>query len=289
MEKIDRYVQVSPAVKSKYGRRPYSKKVRQDPATRKKVQLLYKGYGNMTELIRMKYMKSLYDDMDKDRISKPDYQNKEGKDMRSYVAQTHLRKLVHKLCSTEVFDAAYGGANEFERQRGYQNFVKEHLQQLRTWSKTFFTENSIEGYLVTVTHLGSYDFDKQGHWINIQPTMGPKFGTQHFATLEAKSPVEHNILNLTKTKHPGSVKSLSAFLKIPPAKAEQLLEQNTKRVYVVRKIKTIYQDIVDTQGRDPVLKFNFHHLNNIMEIYEDAGLIKKLDEISLNQLSIPPN
>jgi len=275
--------QYSPTVtkKSEYGSRGNPKYAQQNPSTKEKIRVLRNGYVLHRELVKMKYLKILYDDMDLNAISKPDYKNPEGKDSRSYVAQNHLRTLAKRFCTAETFNAAYGRSNQFEQQRNYQNFVEGHLKPLKKWSNTFFENDAMEAYIVTTSSLSSYDFEKEGYWLPVQLTNGAR--SIFFSALEPVSSVEENILNLVGTRAIKGIR-LWGFLSIPTTNAEKLQEQNIQRLYLVRKVKVNYKDIEYRGNQEPNLKFSFHHLNPIIEIYEDEGLTKKLGELPLNVL-----
>ena len=124
--------------------------------------------------------------MDKDFFTERT-QNMYEKDLKSYTAQQHVLALANAFCNKQQSirffcnpkeeDCASGflqdgyyneprnirswggrGASEFQKIRAYTNFVKEKFPLVEKWAKTLYSDNVLEGYYVTRTNFGTYDF-----------------------------------------------------------------------------------------------------------------------------------
>ncbi|WP_430968912.1 hypothetical protein [Spongiimicrobium sp. 2-473A-2-J] len=264
----------------------FKKAVRPSPEIREKLKRLRAGYINYLGLVKMKHMKPLYDDMNRTQISAPVYQNTQEKDARSYLAQTQLRKLANTICTQEVYDAAYGGTNQFEQQRNYANFVAKHFDGLQQWSKDFMPNDALEAYHVSVLNvLRGYDFDKKGYWINLNAALYDPHARgsrmSFFSELVPQASFEEALLNMMSgsgKRH----KSITVLLPMNASDAEVLSTSGQGRVFVVVKIRTFLQK-VEFAGNNPIFSFGYHYKSPVLEVYKDEALTQKIGDISLER------
>ena len=258
---------------------------RQDPATRAKYRIVSLSYQNYFKMVAFKYLSDIYKDIDRERLTKMPETNTKGKQKNSYDAQRYLRSLL-TLCVEEKCKNGLNGKNEFERLRNYKNFVSENLDDLKKWSTTFFTNNSVIGYHVSTIHLGPYDFDKNGYWagLNFNLTIGNSREPTISTIFEPKTDYENNLLNKTTVNPQRQIAQLKIFLAISPEKAEKLQLNKVRSLYLVKKVKLNYKEVVS--GYKTRLTLTYHHESPAMEIYEDMALTKKIGTISLDNLII---
>ncbi len=271
-------------VKNKNGYKKKYSSIRQDPAREKnkKIQL---GYQNYLKMITFKYLSDIYKDIDRERLTKMPPTSTIGKQKNSYEAQQYLRNLL-TLCIEEKCKNGLNGKNEFERLRNYKNFVSENLDDLRKWSNTFFTNNSVIGYHVSGLGLGSYDFDKNGYWVrlNLNVNIGNSRRVSVSTIFKPNANYESDLLNKTIVDRRNQIQPLQIFLAMSPEKAEKLQLNKVRSLFLVKKIKLTYKEIVS--GYRTRLTLTYHHESPVLEIYEDKALTKKLGTLSLNKLII---
>ena len=266
----------------------YKKKyssMHQDPATREKNRKIQLGYQNYLKMVAFKYLSDTYKDIDRERLTKMPATGTTGKQKNSYDAQRYLRSLL-TLCVEEKCKNGLNGTNEFERLRNYKNFVSENLDDLRKWSTTFFTNNSVVGYDVSILGLGSYDFDKNGYWanLNLNANIGYSRGLNLSTIFKPKADYESDLLNKVYVNRRSQISLVQIFLAMSPEKAEKLQLNNIKTLYLVKKIKIAYKEVIS--GYKTSLKLTYHHESPAMEIYEDMALTKKIGTLSLDNLII---
>ncbi len=267
----------------------YKKKysnIQRDPILREKNKKIQLGYQNYFKMVTFKYLADLYKDIDRERLTIMPPDNITGKQKNSYDAQQYLRSLL-TLCVEEKCKNGLNGKNEFEHLRNYKAFVNENLDDLRKWSNTFFTNNNVIGYHVSSLGLGSYDFDKNGYWtnLNLNVNIGNSRGITVSTFFESKTGYENSLLNkvgpLTRR---GAIPSFQIFLAMSPEKAEKFQLNNIKSLYLVKKIKLTYKEVVS--GYSTRLTLTYHHESPILDIYEDMALTKKIGTLSFDKLII---
>lgn len=266
----------------------YKKKyssIRQDPATREKNRKIQLGYQNYLKMVAFKYLSDTYKDIDRERLTKMPATGTTGKQKNSYDAQHYLRSLL-TLCVEEKCKNGLNGKNEFERLRNYKNFVNENLDDLRKWSTTFFTNNSVIGYDVSHLGLGTYDFDKNGYWTNLSLSVNVGYSREpRVSTIfEPKAKYEIDLVNKAFVNRRNQISPLQIFLALSPEKAEKLQLNHIKNLYLVKKVKISYKEVVS--GYKTGLTLTYHHESPVMEIYEDKALTKKIGTLSLDNLII---
>ncbi|WP_437439872.1 hypothetical protein [Eudoraea algarum] len=247
-------------------------------------------------LVNMKYITELYVDMDQTKITKRVYNGTtDKKSENSNKAQDHLLRLASLLCTeTELnkyfcpenakkpctFIDTYGRrkpigfwggdrGNEFAQLRSYKAFVKDHLSELQDWSKTFFENDELIAYVVSMSSVAdTYDFQKKGYWIS-----GAMAGSSQVIDYLSFVPYDENQRNLNQRK---------LLLSIEPAKAKELKLQKRSPIFIVAKAK-IYPD-EKTPRSGARVPFAFELENPVLEIYKDIQLTQKIGEISVDNL-----
>ncbi|WP_411031724.1 hypothetical protein [Spongiimicrobium sp. 3-5] len=249
------------------------------------------------ELVNMKYLTEAYADMDKTKISKKSYNGPtDKKTENSLIAQHQLKLLAGLVCTEETlkkyfcpdkgtqpckFIDQYGERrhlgywgdardNEFAQLRSYTSFTKDNLEDLQSWSSTFFTNDTEIAYVVTRASVtGPYDFQKKGYWL------GAKLGGR-----------SQLINNLTFVPYNENERTLTqgrkVLVTVAPAQAKKLALQNRAPLFIVAKAK-IYPNkkIPITGSRVP---FAYELENQTLEIYKDIKLKEKIGEISVENL-----
>jgi len=273
---------------------------------RPKNTLIKEGYINYSNMIKMKYIASYYNDIDKTYITALTRENRDNKkDIHSFTAQNHLLRSMRTLASDELirtyfceveknpkcrFTATWGGTrDEFIAQEKYVDFVAENLEELRKWSTAFFKNDNETGYFVTRHKFGQYDFDKSGFWVQLPPHSKEYFG---FGTLDEafffeflpQEPFENTYLNSIKNTYP------KILLPIAAGKAEDFLNNrdidfNNRRpseyIYSAIKVRVVYKELNTVNITIPSPTFTYQFEDPIVEFYKDIELTKKIGEISL--------
>ncbi|MEM9001846.1 MAG: hypothetical protein AAGB24_16425 [Bacteroidota bacterium] len=254
--------------------------------TREKVRQVNSGYVNYSKIVCLKYMSSIYIDIDKEQpTALVSGQEKNEKQKNSYIAQQHLRNLAQTIfVDTEYFQQGYGGSNEFERRRNYATFVKKHLHDLQQWSRTFFEDDTETVYLVSRLALSNYDFDNQGYWVNLSFSIPQGKTAQMKTTLLPRTSYETHILNLMSPK-PNQQRPLKVFLPMEPTKAEALLDGNITALFAVKKIVLAF-DGTKLMGNRAIVYFNYYHKSPTVTLYQDMALTKQVTALSLERLKI---
>jgi len=247
------------------------------------------------QLLRMKYMADKYKDLDKESFTvQASSMYKEEKN--SLQAQNQLLKLANAVssvplmskyfCNPKIDDCNYNsknfyrgirninpwggkGANEFKKLNGYTSYVSQYLEPLQKWSASLFIDNTIEGYMVLTSRLGTYDFKNKGFWLSFHSSQSGWFFLRFF-DLAPKTIHERKLTNSNTS---------SVLYKMSPDIAEQFIEK-TKTVYMVFKIK------VELKGIDPyreAIKSSFSLENSIIELYDTEDLKTKIGEILIDE------
>ena len=261
---------------------PNGKPMRSDMSTMNKLKTISLGYRNYYNLLTFKYMSDLYEDMDKERLTAVSDRNKTEKNANSYAAQQHLMKIVRSLYTDDRYKNGFQGSNTFETLRNYKTFINEEFSDIQKWSSALFKEGTKVGYLVSILNLGSYDFDKSGYWIIISFNTIADGTTSTRIAFDPKTAYGEDLLN--KMKAISKRTPLEVFLPLDPANAEKLVESNTRRLYLVKKIALTYAN-VQTAGNRTVLNLNYHLKSPILDIYEDEGLTIKIASLSMEDLT----
>ncbi|WP_339918424.1 hypothetical protein [Yeosuana marina] len=240
-------------------------------------------------LIEMKYLTAIYADMDKNKITKTGNDN-DLKVNNSIASQQHLLQLVTKLgtesflkkyfCDTSnttlpcTFTDANGirknigrwgdSRNEFQQMRSYKAVVKNHLNELQNWSRTFFKDDQEIAYFVTQSMVvGKYDFKQKGYWLT-------GMGSGRFLIQKSQFSAY--------TDNEKKLKNQKMFFSIPPSKAKELNLQNRTPVFLVFKIKVIPKVSIPTLYFD----YSFELDHKIIEIYKDIALTNEIGEINID-------
>ncbi len=256
-----------------------------DQATNNKVKRVGQGYRNYYSMLKLKLLSDTYGNLNKKKPTTVVEKEKTEKDAQSYIIQQLLNNLLNTICVEESCSNAFRGNNEFERLRNYQNFISENWEPLKNWAGTFFKDNSLTAYEVGYLSLTSYDFEKNGYWINIRLSSGVHGNSPFFKIFEPKSVYEKELVKQLEVPRPGRAQNMTAFFPLSPAKAETLVTENIRNLYLVKKVKVVIKKGQLIAGRVPH-DYVYHHESPTLEIYKDAALTKKLGEISLDKLII---
>ena len=257
-------------------------------------------------LVGMKYLTTIYADMDRSKLTSYENNNTNLKNAHSASAQNHLKQLIGLVGSDALLEKYFcdkstaikctfidaygqrkrtnywGGSrnNQFQKMRSYKNFMNDHyLETLQRWSNTFFKEDSEIGYLVSrssvVASSGglsskAYDFQKKGYWLGSVIS-----GGGHPITIL-------NFIPFTKNERILKDPNFKIFLSISPEKAKKLSLMVRSSLYTVSKIK-IYHDKKASISNFEV-PFSFELESPIIEVYTDQALTHKIGEISADQL-----
>jgi hypothetical protein len=257
--------------------------LRQDPATREKNKKIQLGYQNYFNMVSLHYLSNTFNDLDRERLTKTPSDNSTLKQQNSYAAQRYLAQLSRSICVEERCKNGFSGTNEFERLRNYKTFVNDNLDDLKKWSRTFFTNNNVVGYYVSRLGLGSqsYDFDKNGYWVFLSLNVNTTNNRSTYTFFEPKTHYENDLMNKSGSS-PKRMRALQIFLPISLEKAEKFQLNNIRNLYLVKKIKMTYKEVVS--GYKTLLKLTYHHESPLLEIYEDMALTKKIGTLSLDNL-----
>jgi len=271
-----------------------SQYAKQSPATREKLKQLRSGYINYAEMVRMKYMSSIYDDLNKTTFVKATA-TQDRKDQNALIAQSHLQLVTKKLGVRGLYDSAYGGANQFEKRRNYTAFIQENLAVLRNWSSSFLEKDELTAYHIATLRIGKYDFENEGYWMRIAPSLpqSTPYGNslQLFKNLLPQSTYENKLLN-HMTGPNGHLAPIQVLLKIAPSKAENFVNNGIQTLYVASKVKTAFKEVAEVRPNTsipPLLTFSYSYMSPKIVIYEDAALTKQVGSISLEQLILRKN
>lgn len=273
---------------------------------RPKNTLVKEGFINYANMVKMKYMASYFDDIDKTYLTELSHENRDNKkDIHSFTAQNHLLRAMRTLVSEEIkrtyfcdieenpkcrFTGMWGGTrDEFVAQEKYAAFVAANLEELRKWSTDFFKDNNEMGYFVTRHKFGQYDFDKGGFWVQLPPHSKKYFGfgiidEAFFYEFFPEEPFENAYLNSIKNTFP------KILLPIPADKAEDFLNNrgidfNNRRpsefIYSAIKVRIVYKALNTANITIPSPTFTYQFEDPIIEFYQDIELTKKIGELSL--------
>ncbi|MFD1162404.1 MULTISPECIES: hypothetical protein [Hwangdonia] len=247
------------------------------------------------QLLRMKYMAEVYKDLDKESFTvqaSSMYKNEKN----SLQAQNQLLKLANAVssvrlinkyfCNPKINDCNYTpenfyrgtrhllpwggqGANEFRKLNSYTSYVSQHLEPLKNWSTSLFTNNTIDAYMVLTSRLGTYDFKNKGFWLSFHSSQSSWFSLRFY-----------NLAPNTANERKLTSSNVSSILyKMPANNAEQFSEK-TRVIYMVFKIKVLLK------GIDPyreAIKSSFSLENSTIELYDTEDLKTKIGEISIDE------
>jgi len=240
-------------------------------------------------LIEMKYLKSVYADIDKAKLTKESHYNNDLKTKNSSFSQQHLLQLVNKL-GAENFLKKYfcdqpntttlctftdingirkhigrwgDSRNQFQQMRSYKAVIKNHLDILQNWSNAFFKDDQETAYFVTQSMIvGKYDFKQKGYWVagmGRGSFMIRKFQFTPYIDTEKKI-LQQNI-----------------FFNIDPVKAKELKIQKMSPIFMVYKVK-----VKPEVSNETNVQFSFELDNKVIEIYKDKALTNKIGEINID-------
>ncbi|MBQ4915459.1 hypothetical protein J8L85_13475 [Maribacter sp. MMG018] len=265
------------------------------------------GYNAFLLLARMHTLKNHFKVMDRTAltpISKPLVED----EVKSNMAQGYLMNFAF-LMGTDALKKEYfmndrngdgnapivskwGGqyADDFTENEKYVAFVEKYLDKILQWTQTFF-EDATEDFqfVVPLEFKGSYDFDKNGFWVQLptkrRSSYSMDFGStrdNYFFEFLPKTPYGQQIFNKTQ-----QVEHINAevLFKMDPAAAEALINDKTKNPQMVVKVKVVYEGFRPENPTIYAPKYTYHLLDPIMELYSDAGLTKKIGEINLQNLT----
>ena len=275
---------------------------------RPKNTLIKEGFINYSNMIKMKYMASYYNDIDKTYLTVITHENRDNKkDIHSYTAQTHLLKSMWALVSDELKRTYFcdevkdpkcriigewgGSKDEFVAQEKYVSFVAANLENLRKWSTTFFKNNSETGYFVTRHKFGQYDFDKNGFWVKLPPNDKVFYGfnsldSAFFFEFLPEEPFENDYLNSIKSTHP------KILLPMAADKAEAFLNNRdinfpdkrpSEYIYSAIKVRIVYKELNTVNITFPNPTFTYQFEDPVIEFYKDIELTKKIGAINLEK------
>ena len=247
-------------------------------------------------LIKMKFLKEIFDDMDPNKLTKSNLGNaaEDQKIRNSKFAQDHLLFTLRLLSSEEVlkkhfcdtstnpdckFENTYGERtkprywggsrnNEFQQMRSYKAYVNEYYSELKSWSTTFFKKDQEVVYLATRSGiLGSYDFKNKGYWIG---SMGSGSGFMLHSS---------NFLAYTENEKKLKNYSQKIFWEVDQAKAKELELRDRVPIIAVYKVKVLAK-VRNTAH----VEFNFELEDQLIELYRRPDLKNKIGEIDINNL-----
>lgn len=276
---------------------------------RAKNELLKQGYTNYYKLLEMKQLHSYFDDIDREYLTVVTRENSGNrKDVNSSIAQKILLPLAYGIGSDEQirtyfcdpkdpncrFKRNWGGSrDDFEMQEKYATYVKENLNDLRTWSKTLFEGDRQTGYLVHKYEFSpygkpvlSYDFDQNGFWIDVLPSnrnrhsRGFQFLRDESFFFEFLPETSYGNAHLNRMTDTNSYWP-KMLLKMNPSDAEALVNRNPKSIYAVIKVTVVLKGVEEPQVSIPYIKYTYHLADSLIEFYEDVELTQKFGQISL--------
>ncbi len=278
-------------------------------ANRAKNKLVKQGYTNYYKLLEMKQLHAYFDDIDREYLTLITRENSGNrKDLNSSIAQKILLPLAYGIGSSEQirtyfcdpmdpncrFKGNWGGSrDDFEMQEKYAAYVKENLDDLRTWSKTLFQGDRQTAYLVHKYEFSpygrpviSYDFDQNGFWIDVFPSnrnphsKGFQFlrDETFFFEFLPETPYGNAHLNSMTDTNSYWPKML---LKMDASDAEALVNRKPKSIYAAIKVTIVLKGVEEPQVSIPYIKYTFHLADPLIEFYEDVALTQKFGQISL--------
>ncbi|MCR9264196.1 MAG: hypothetical protein NXH86_08550 [Flavobacteriaceae bacterium] len=250
------------------------------------------------KLMELQFLEQTYADINRSKLTKSNSsQQEKGQEFKnSEFAQHHLLQLAGYASSDKVLKeyfcdpeakspcnfynpagerkhiAYWGGAgkNEFAQNRSYTSFVKNYLEPLQEWSRTFYANGSETVYYVNRALVSEkYDFKNKGYWINnIFSLVGSSFMLHH-----------SEFLPFTENEKALANNAKKHFVPIDPSMAKTLNLQQRSPVFAVLKVK------VSPKLSNPThVAWEYELEDSIIEIYRDAALTNKMGEIDLKTL-----
>ncbi|MEM9001847.1 MAG: hypothetical protein AAGB24_16430 [Bacteroidota bacterium] len=266
----------------------------------KRTQMVKHGQQGIVELLKMKFMKDTYKDIDQNLFTK--YASSMYKEEKnSYLAQEHLLRLANAVtcidgmyhyfcnpksedCTIKVHDHDYNyrtsyhikpwgghGANEFQKLKSYTSYAAENLEVLQNWSSSFFPGNSVQGYFVTTVFLDTYDFENKGYWLRSRSFRDNGFLVR-YRDLE---PVN---ANQRKLLHPQGIEIL---YQIPSDEAEKF-SGLYKNIYLVFDISLTIKG--RHRNNSNTLNVAYQLNSQAIELYVDDSLTHKIGEILIDDM-----
>ena len=253
------------------------------PEIREKLKKVRTGLSNYSLMTRLKYLAPLMDDLDRERLTTMNGNSSISQRNSIYLQNFLRRSLAPKICLSEVCQKLGRGKNEFERLRNYKAFTLDYLGPLQEWAATFFKDDQLEGYHVSVVSLGrSYDFERKGYWIHhgfgMNDAISIGNGREIRIVFEPGTPYENDLKNKL-----GRGNAVQFLLKMDEEMAERYQMEGITRLYLVKKIRIQHGGKTITDAAQPI-EFGYSHITPKIEIYEDIALTKLLWTLSLDNL-----
>ncbi|WP_047245631.1 hypothetical protein [Maribacter thermophilus] len=252
------------------------------------------------ELLKIRFKEEMFAAMDKDYFTERTNTMFE-KDIMSHTAQQHTLALANALttnehamsyfcnqkegsdCTSRFPQKGYyneprnirpwggRGATEFQQLRAFTSFAKNDLPKIVKWGSTLLPDNTLDGYYVTRTHLGKYDFKAEGFWLMTHQFYNQGFLLKWYGLQPANS-------SQRKLMHPNGA---SILLKMSPEKAENFSE---KYQYLFLVFDVTGQLNGLENYRADQLKTTFTLNSSVIEIYTDDALTHRVGEIDINTM-----
>ena len=251
------------------------------------------------ELLKIRFKEDIFAAMDREYFTERTY-NMFEEDIMSHTAQQHTLALANALCtnqyamnyfcnqkdadcaSSSMQEGYYNeagkirpwggrGANEFQKLRAYTTFAKKDLPLIEKWGKTLLPDNMLNGYYVTRTTLGTYDFKAGGFWLQTHQFYNQGFMLKWYDLQPANS-FERKLM------HPNGA---SILFKMSPEKAESFSEK-VQQIHLVFDVTGKLNGLENYQSNQ--LKTTFTLNSSIIKIYSDDGLDNKAGEIDINTM-----
>ncbi len=253
-----------------------------------------------TELLKIRFKEEMFAAMDKDYFTERTNTMFE-KDIMSHTAQQHTLALANALstnehamgyfcnqkedsdCTSKFPQEGYyneprnirpwggRGATEFQQLRAYTSFAKNDLPKIAKWGSTLLPDNTLNGYYVTRTHLGKYDFKAGGFWLMTHQFYNQGFLLKWYGLQPGNS-------SQRKLMHPNCA---SILLKMSPDKAETFSEK-VQQVYLVFDVTGKLNGLENYRADQ--LKTTFTLNSPVIEIYTDDALTNRVGEIDINTM-----
>lgn len=275
-------------------------------AMNEKRETMKTGYQAFLKMAKINLLKDIFKSMDKTALTLEN-RNIVEEELKSRKAQELLRDFAFWMGTHETkleyfcdnpsssgrcaFASKWGGqrADDFTENEKYIDFVDKYLNDILSWSKDFFKDNSQTVYLVhQLRKLDTYDFERNGFWITLPHKIRNGFHLDYNNTSEAyfhefapKSDYGQQILN--KTNQVEYVNGKVLF-KISPEKAEVLLNNQDKKIQLVSKVNVVFKGLSEANRQLYIPTFEYHFVDPTVEIYEDVQLTKKIGELNLKNL-----
>ncbi|MDC6363692.1 MULTISPECIES: hypothetical protein [Flavobacteriaceae] len=253
----------------------------------------------LLELLKIRFKADMFSAMDRNLFTERT-QSMFEKDLKSYTAQQHVLALANALsskselkrffCNEKEEDCAsifkedgyyneprnirsWGGrgASEFQQLRAYTAFVNELFPKLEKWGNSLYPNNTIDGYYVAKTQLGTYSFKDGGYWLHTHQMHQNDFLLRWWE-LQPSNSAERKLV------HPNGS---SILLKMAPEKAEAFSE-NHQTIFLVLDITASLNGLENYRADQ--LKTTFTLNSPTIMIYSDDSLTQKVGEIDISTM-----